>query len=103
MPLADGQDFLRREYELMLSVKELNQIKPVVALADGFVLGAGAGAMLQLEACRHQAMVEDVAQLKAAVGGEAGSNTERRVVEVANGGNDGADGDGGGTFGATSG
>ena len=43
MPLADGQDFLRREYELMLALKELNAAKPVVALADGFVLGAGAG------------------------------------------------------------
>lgn len=43
MPLSAGQDFLEREYKLMLTLKELNGQKPVVALSDGFVIGAGAG------------------------------------------------------------
>ena len=43
LPLADGQTFLRKEYMLMLALHELRAQKPVVALADGFVIGAGAG------------------------------------------------------------
>jgi enoyl-CoA hydratase len=43
MPLTGGQEFLRQEYQLMQTLKELNAEKPVVALADGFVIGAGGG------------------------------------------------------------
>lgn len=43
LPLEDGKQFLRREYELMLGLAELNCKKPVTALADGLVLGAGFG------------------------------------------------------------
>ena len=50
LPLADGRDFLRREYLLMLALKELNAEKPVVALADGFILGAGAGLFMAADA-----------------------------------------------------
>lgn len=37
------KDFLRREYELMHSIQALQQQMPVIALADGIILGAGAG------------------------------------------------------------
>ena len=43
VPIEEARDFLQREYELMLSLHTLNQLKPVVALADGYVIGAGAG------------------------------------------------------------
>ena len=43
LPLEEGRQFLAHEYELMLNLFELNQRMPVVALADGLVLGAGAG------------------------------------------------------------
>ena len=43
LPLADGQAFLAKEYAVMLALHDLNREKPVVALADGFVIGAGGG------------------------------------------------------------
>ena len=44
MAIPDGREFLRREYMLMLSLHDLQrQDKAVIALADGLVLGAGAG------------------------------------------------------------
>lgn len=43
LPLAEAKQFLEDEYKLMLELHALNQLKPVVALADGFVIGAGAG------------------------------------------------------------
>ena len=49
VPLADAQNFLRREYRLMLTLKELNAAKPVVALAEGFVFGAGAGLFMSAD------------------------------------------------------
>lgn len=43
LPISDGMEFLRKEYLLMLSLHKLQHTKPVVSLADGFVIGAGAG------------------------------------------------------------
>lgn len=43
LPIPDGQKFLQAEYALMLALHELREEKPVVAIADGLVLGAGAG------------------------------------------------------------
>ena len=43
MPHDDAQEFLTDEYQLCLSLHELSFSKPVVALADGLIFGAGAG------------------------------------------------------------
>ena len=52
LPLAKGQAFLNREYRLMMALHEIGRTKPVVALADGFVIGAGAGLFM---AASHRA------------------------------------------------
>ena len=40
---ASRQDFLHREYTLMLKLHQLAQAKPVIAFADGYIIGAGGG------------------------------------------------------------
>jgi enoyl-CoA hydratase/carnithine racemase len=43
LPVPERCDFLRREYSLMLALHQLQRTKPVLALANGYVFGAGGG------------------------------------------------------------
>ena len=43
LSIEAGRAFLKQEYEVMASLHQLNAQKPIVALADGIVFGAGAG------------------------------------------------------------
>lgn len=51
LPFDAGRAFLRQEYSLMLALHELCEDKPVVALADGYVIGAGAGLFMSAGTC----------------------------------------------------
>jgi enoyl-CoA hydratase/carnithine racemase len=39
----DPSAYIRLEYEMDLLIHDLSRIKPVVAVADGIVMGGGAG------------------------------------------------------------
>ena len=55
LPLAEGKKFLQDEYTLMLELQELQRDMPVAAVANGFIIGAGAGLFMS---CRTRIATE---------------------------------------------